>query len=140
MRTTERAARALVAPLLTLAAILVGAVPEAVSQNGPAAEAPGPGESAPADSAAGAGTPEPYRAECRTETDGSYATAYCHNPYPVTDRVRLHIECDRWWDVDVDGPPVDIGPAQYVELTDRCWQRVRAVWVTHLPFGGRSDS
>ncbi|MFE0426262.1 hypothetical protein [Streptomyces sp. NPDC058953] len=133
MRTTQRAARALVAPLLTLAAVLVGAVPDAVSQGRPAADAPGPGESPPAGSA------RTYQAECRTETEGSRATAYCHNPYPVTDRVRLHIECDNWWDVDVDGPPVDVGAAQYVELTDRCWQGIRAVWVTHLPFGGRSD-
>ncbi|MEU9604393.1 hypothetical protein [Streptomyces sp. NPDC048057] len=74
-----------------------------------------------------------YRADCRTEVRGSRAFAYCHNPYPVVDRVRLHVECDRWWDVDADSEPVDVGPAQYHELTDRCWKEVRAVWVSHQP-------
>ncbi|MFH8618333.1 hypothetical protein ACH4E8_25145 [Streptomyces sp. NPDC017979] len=74
-----------------------------------------------------------YRADCRTEVRGSRAFAYCHNPYPVVDRVRLHVECDRWWDVDADGEPADVGPAQYRELTERCWKEVRAVWVSHQP-------
>lgn len=77
--------------------------------------------------------PPVYEADCRTVLDGSTATAYCHNRYPGTDRVRLHVECDRWWDVDVDSAPVEVGPAGYVQLTDRCWKEIRAVWVSHHP-------
>ncbi|WTB19459.1 hypothetical protein OG293_28580 [Streptomyces sp. NBC_00829] len=77
--------------------------------------------------------PPTYEADCRTVVDGSRATAYCHNPYPSTDRVRLHVECDRWWDIDVDSAPVEVGPADYAELTDRCWKEVRTVWVSHQP-------
>ncbi|MFD5266131.1 hypothetical protein [Streptomyces sp. NPDC058335] len=70
-------------------------------------------------------------AECRTSVDGSRVTAYCHNPYAVTDRVRLHIECARWWDLDTDGAPADVGPAVTVRLTGRCWKEVGAAWVSH---------
>ncbi|MFE2044796.1 hypothetical protein ACFXAZ_28530 [Streptomyces sp. NPDC059477] len=73
----------------------------------------------------------PFGAECRTSVDGSRVTAYCHNPYPETDRLRLHIECERWWDLDSDGEAADAGPATTVRLTGRCWKEVRAAWVTH---------
>nr|WP_107441151.1 hypothetical protein [Streptomyces jeddahensis] len=75
--------------------------------------------------------PEAFGAECRTSIDGSHVTVYCHNPYPETDRVRLHIECDRWWDLDSDGAPVAAEPAMTVRLTGRCWKEVRSVWVSH---------
>ncbi|MFJ1601700.1 hypothetical protein [Streptomyces sp. NPDC088261] len=71
------------------------------------------------------------RATCRTWIEGSRATASCHNPNPETDLVRLHVECARWWDVDVDSAPAELHPAGYVQLSDRCWKEVRAVWVTH---------
>ena len=74
---------------------------------------------------------EPFGAECRTGVEGSQAVVWCHNPYPDTDRVRLHVECARWWDVDTDTAPVDAGPARTVRLTGRCWKEIRAVWVTH---------
>ncbi|MFI1399631.1 hypothetical protein [Streptomyces sp. NPDC020681] len=77
--------------------------------------------------------PPVYEADCRTEIDGSRAVAYCHNPYPAIDRIRLHVECARWWDIDVDGAPVEIGPAGYLELTERCWKEISAVWVSHQP-------
>ncbi|MEL3947962.1 hypothetical protein ACFWZT_18895 [Streptomyces alboflavus] len=73
----------------------------------------------------------PFGAECRSSVQGSTAVAYCHNPYPETDRVRLHIECDRWWDVDSDSAPVAAGPAGTVRLTGRCWKEIRSVWVSH---------
>ncbi|MEV0227232.1 hypothetical protein [Streptomyces sp. NPDC050704] len=73
----------------------------------------------------------PFGAACRTSVDGSYVTAYCHNPYPETDRVGLHVECDRWWDIDSDLTPVEAGPAQTVRLTGRCWKEVRSAWVSH---------
>jgi len=73
----------------------------------------------------------PFGAECRTRVTGSHVIAYCHNPYPETDRVGLHIECDRWWDLDSDGAPVEAGPAMTVRLTGRCWEDVRSVWVSH---------
>ncbi|WP_367324160.1 hypothetical protein [Streptomyces sp. HUAS ZL42] len=74
---------------------------------------------------------QPFGAECRTHVRGSHVVAYCHNPWVETDRVRLHIECDRWWDLDTDGAPVDTGPAMTVRLTGRCWKEVRAAWVSH---------
>ncbi|WP_010468870.1 hypothetical protein [Streptomyces sudanensis] len=75
-------------------------------------------------------------ASCRTEVDGSHVTAYCHNPYPRTDRVRLHVECARWWDVDIDSLPVEVAATAYVELTERCWKEVRAAWISHDPLPG----
>jgi enoyl-[acyl-carrier protein] reductase I len=75
--------------------------------------------------------PQPFGAECRTTVQGSHVTAYCHNPYPETDRVALHIECDRWWDIDTDTDPVDAGPAMTVRLAGRCWEEVRSAWVSH---------
>ncbi|MFJ8105019.1 hypothetical protein [Streptomyces sp. NPDC096132] len=75
--------------------------------------------------------PDPFGSECRVTVRGSHVVAYCHNPYPGVDRVRLHIECDRWWDLDTDGTPVDAGPAMTVRLTGRCWEEVRSAWVSH---------
>jgi hypothetical protein len=72
-----------------------------------------------------------FGADCRTRTQGSQAVAYCHNPYPEPDRVRLHIECARWWDLDSDGTPVEAGAAMTVRLTGRCWKEIRSVWVSH---------
>ena len=74
---------------------------------------------------------QPFGAECRTTVRGSHVVAYCHNPYADTDRVRLHIECDRWWDLDTDGAPADADPARTVRLTGRCWKEVRSAWVSH---------
>ncbi|MFD9410385.1 hypothetical protein ACFWBN_25690 [Streptomyces sp. NPDC059989] len=74
---------------------------------------------------------ELFGADCDTEINGSQVTAYCHNGYPETDLVRLHVECDRWWDVDNDGPAVAVGPAGRIELTSRCWKEVRSAWVSH---------
>ncbi|QOV39269.1 hypothetical protein IM697_13270 [Streptomyces ferrugineus] len=74
---------------------------------------------------------EPFGAACRISVTGSQVTAYCHNPYPDTDRVSLHVECARWWDLDSDGSPVDADPAQTVRLTARCWKEVGSAWVSH---------
>ncbi|MER6560603.1 hypothetical protein ABT300_23310 [Streptomyces sp. NPDC001027] len=81
--------------------------------------------------APGTAAPEPFGAECLVGVHGSRVVAHCHNPYADTDRVRLHIECDRWWDLDTDGAPADAGPARTVRLTGRCWKEVRSAWVTH---------
>ncbi|MEU9142199.1 hypothetical protein AB0D33_40770 [Streptomyces sp. NPDC048404] len=75
--------------------------------------------------------PQPFGAECRITVTGSRAVAYCHNPYVGTDRVALHVECARWWDIDSDSTPVEVGPATTVRLTGRCWKEIRAVWITH---------
>ncbi|MEU6993791.1 hypothetical protein ABZ953_24435 [Streptomyces sp. NPDC046465] len=75
--------------------------------------------------------PRPFGSECRTGVAGPDVVAYCHNPYPETDRVRLHVECARWWDIDSDSRPVEAGPAMTVRLTGRCWKEVRSVWVSH---------
>ncbi|WP_405800285.1 hypothetical protein [Streptomyces sp. NBC_01506] len=77
------------------------------------------------------GERDPFGASCRTAIEGSSVTAFCHNPYPGTDRVRLHIECARWWDVDSDSAPADAGPAGYVRLAGRCWKEVESAWVSH---------
>lgn len=74
---------------------------------------------------------EPFGAACRIRISGSHVTAYCHNPYPETDRVSLHVECARWWDLDSDGSAVNAAPAQTVRLTGRCWKEVASVWVSH---------
>ncbi|TXS47226.1 hypothetical protein [Streptomyces sp. OR43] len=86
--------------------------------------------------AAGAGAPpapdpEPSGAECRTSVKGSRVVAYCHNPYPTADRVQLHTECARWWDIDADSRPVEVPAGRTVRLDDRCWKEVRSAWVTH---------
>ncbi|MFD9906709.1 hypothetical protein [Streptomyces sp. NPDC059063] len=81
--------------------------------------------------AARAAAARPFGAECRSSVVGSQAVAYCHNPYPETDRLRLHVECDRWWDIDSDSRPVDAGPAMTVRLTGRCWKEIRSVWISH---------
>jgi hypothetical protein len=78
---------------------------------------------------------EPFGAACRIRITGSQVTAYCHNPYPETDRVSLHVECARWWDLDSDSSVVDAGPAQTVRLTGRCWKEVGSVWVSHRRAG-----
>jgi hypothetical protein len=75
--------------------------------------------------------PQPFGAECRTAVTGSHAVAYCHNPYVDTDRVRLHIECARWWDIDSDSSPAEAGPAMTVRLAGRCWKEIRSAWVSH---------
>ncbi|MDQ0990124.1 hypothetical protein [Streptomyces sp. V3I7] len=75
--------------------------------------------------------PHLFGAECRTAVDGSHVVAYCHNPYVGTDRVSLHIECARWWDLDTDTDPVDAGPATTVRLSGRCWKEVGSAWVSH---------
>lgn len=91
------------------------------------------GLAAPAGPAAADDRRERAGASCRTEVDGSHVTAYCHNPYPRTDRVRLHVECARWWDVDADSAPVEVPATAHVELAERCWKEVRAAWISHDP-------
>ncbi|MFJ6988615.1 MULTISPECIES: hypothetical protein [unclassified Streptomyces] len=81
--------------------------------------------------APGGAAEEPAGAECRTSVEGSHVVAYCHNPYAATDRVRLHVECARWWDLDTDGAATEVGPAETVRLTARCWKEVDAAWVSH---------
>lgn len=94
--------------------------------------APAPAEDVPSPATA-AEQPEDFGASCRTVVEGSRVTAYCHNPYPDTDRVSLHVECDRWWDVDTDSAPVDVDPTAYAQVTGRCWKEVRTAWITHQP-------
>ncbi|MFE9741952.1 hypothetical protein [Streptomyces sp. NPDC006477] len=83
--------------------------------------------------------PENFGASCHTVVQGSHVTAHCRNPYPETDRVRLHVECERWWDVDSDSAPVDVGPAAHAQVTGRCWKEVRSAWVTHQPADRPAD-
>ncbi|MFF3808483.1 hypothetical protein [Streptomyces sp. NPDC002032] len=74
---------------------------------------------------------ELFGADCDTEIDGSQVIARCHNGYPETDLLRLHVECDRWWDLDADSAAVPLDPAGRVRLTGRCWKEVRTAWVSH---------
>ncbi|MFF8711602.1 hypothetical protein ACF07T_09200 [Streptomyces sp. NPDC015184] len=119
MRSTRRRTWALLAAFMAVAAL---AAPMGISMAGRA------GAPAPAPAATG---PEPAGAECRTSVLGSRVVAYCHNPYPSTDRVQLHTECRRWWDIDADAAPVDVAPGRTVRLDDRCWKEVDAAWITH---------
>ncbi|MCZ0979172.1 hypothetical protein O1L60_08550 [Streptomyces diastatochromogenes] len=113
----------------------IASVAVLITGTGVAAEvraAPAPTEELPAGAPA-AGEPQDFEASCRTLVEGSHVTAHCSNPYPRTDRVRLHVECARWWDVDTDSAPVEVGPADYAQVTGRCWKEVRSAWVTHQP-------
>ncbi|MEU2509955.1 hypothetical protein ABZ621_35390 [Streptomyces sp. NPDC007863] len=94
--------------------------------------APAPAEE-PAVTAPAAAAPEDFGAACHTVVEGTRVTAHCRNPYPRTDRIRLHVECDPWWDLDTDSAPVDVAPADHATLTARCWKEVRSAWVTHEP-------
>ncbi|MFE1251049.1 hypothetical protein [Streptomyces sp. NPDC058735] len=78
---------------------------------------------------------DPFGAACRIRVTGSKVTAYCHNPYPQTDRVSLHVECARWWDIDTDSAPIEAQPAQTVRLTGRCWKEVGTAWISHRRAG-----
>ncbi|WP_329387174.1 hypothetical protein OG625_29880 [Streptomyces sp. NBC_01351] len=129
--------------LLVTAVILTGLlIPGAAAQTGGGEPASGPeGVPAVVDLAEIPAEPpvqparrpaqELFGADCDTEISGSQVTARCHNGYPETDLVRLHVECDRWWDVDGDGAAVAVGPAGRVELTGRCWKEVRSAWISH---------
>jgi hypothetical protein len=83
-----------------------------------------------AQTAHAAGHDRPAQTECRTSVKGSEGIAICFNPDPDIDHVRLHMECGRWWDPDVDGPAVAVGPAETVTLSDHCWKELQSVWVT----------
>ncbi|MET9469727.1 hypothetical protein ABZY44_34045 [Streptomyces sp. NPDC006544] len=146
-----RARRSRAVSLLVTSMVLAGfLIPGAVVQAGggdpvPGPEAmapvPAPGERAAVDPAQIPAEPpvqparpaarELFGADCDTSIEGSRVVAYCHNGYPETDLVRLHVECDRWWDVDGDGAAVAVGPAGRAELTSRCWKEVRSAWVSH---------
>ncbi|WP_236239320.1 hypothetical protein [Streptomyces sp. CC228A] len=120
------------------AAALLAALAALLPAGSAAAE---PAETAPAAASRtasrdGGPAAEEQTARCGTTVEGSRVTAYCHNPYPRTDRVQLHVECARWWDLDVDSAPVDVAPTAHVQLTERCWKEVRAVWLTHRPAAG----
>ncbi|GAA3397120.1 hypothetical protein [Streptomyces roseoviridis] len=116
----------------TAAALLTGT---AVAAEVRAVPAPVDGSDAGAVTAAAAGERENFGASCGIVVEGSHVTAYCRNPYPDTDRVRLHVECARWWDLDTDSAPVAVAPADYARVTGRCWKEVGSAWITHEPAG-----
>ncbi|MEU8761617.1 hypothetical protein [Streptomyces sp. NPDC048659] len=125
-----RALYSQVPALLSAAALLAGLAGLAVAAE--TRPAPGAAEDAPR-SAPAAEPDEDAGASCRTDVRGSTVTAYCQNPFPRTDRVRLHVECARWWDVDTDSAPVAVAPADYAQVAGRCWKEVRTAWITHEP-------
>ncbi|MFE5125971.1 hypothetical protein [Streptomyces sp. NPDC056669] len=84
-----------------------------------------------ASSSAALERPRKREAACNTSVRGSHATASCFNPNPNADRVQLHVECARWWDPDMDTRPVAVGPAQRVDVAERCWKEIRKAWVSH---------
>ncbi|MDJ0461872.1 hypothetical protein [Streptomyces sp. H27-C3] len=137
MRASCRRAAALAVSTVALAGLAgpvttvqaAPALPAFLASAGPA-PAPAPAPETPA-GLERPKEPAPFGSTCRTSVEGSQVVAYCHNPYPESDQVRLHTECDRWWDIDADGRPVEVGPAQTVRLTDRCWKEVRSAWVSH---------
>ncbi|MER6201781.1 hypothetical protein ABT234_30985 [Streptomyces sp. NPDC001586] len=135
----SRTVSMLVTSVILTGLLVPGAAAEPVgdaSAPGPEAVAPAVVELAeiPAEPPAQPSRPaarELFGADCDTTIEGSQVTANCHNAYPETDLLRLHVECDRWWDVDGDGAAVPVGPAGRVELTGRCWKEVRSAWITH---------
>ncbi len=70
---------------------------------------------------------------CGLTRHASTVVAVCHNPDPTVTPVQLHVLCARWWDPPTDTAPAPVGPAQWVTLTGRCWQRIRAAWITRGP-------
>ncbi|MET8474901.1 hypothetical protein ABZY90_20010 [Streptomyces sp. NPDC006422] len=74
---------------------------------------------------------EPSGADCRIAVRRDLVSAVCHNPYPTVDRVALHIECARWWDIDTDSRPKAVFPAETLRLDGRCWKSVKTAWVSH---------
>ncbi|WEH42529.1 hypothetical protein OG233_25035 [Streptomyces sp. NBC_01218] len=121
MRPTRRRTWALIGSSAAVAALVVPA----------GIYAAGPGGAATGARAPRGPVPAPSGAECRTTVEGSLVIAYCHNPYPSLDHVRLHTECARWWDVDGDGTAVAVLPGRTVRLQDRCWKDVATAWVSH---------
>ncbi|MFI6652407.1 hypothetical protein ACIBI8_32990 [Streptomyces sp. NPDC050529] len=129
MRGTRHRTRSLLVASVVVAGLLVPAGLYAAGHVGAAGAAAPP-----------AADPEPSGAECRTSVKGSRVVAYCHNPYPSTDRVQLHTECARWWDIDADSEPVAVGPGRTVRLDDRCWNEVGSAWVTHAAETHRAEA
>ncbi|MGA5425034.1 hypothetical protein [Streptomyces lavendulocolor] len=132
-RAGRRRVMALSAAALLLSGLALGARTHAADKEAPT------GGDAPAGTAgkgARAGK-DVYVASCRTSVEGSRVTAYCHNPNPGADRVQLHVECARWWDIDSDSAPVEVGPTAYAELTQRCWKEVDEAWISHRPVPDR---
>ncbi|MBH5334204.1 hypothetical protein IHE55_05060 [Streptomyces pactum] len=74
-------------------------------------------------------------ASCSAWITGSRAHASCFNPDPAADRVQLHVDCARWWDPDLASHPVEVGPAQHVRLSQRCWKEIREAWVSQRSEG-----
>ncbi|MFC8229062.1 hypothetical protein [Streptomyces sp. NPDC057287] len=118
MRSTRRRTWALLVAAAVVAGLLAPVAVSAANRAGSPAVPVAP-------------RPEPSGSECRTSVDGSRVVAYCHNPYPTTDLVRLHTECARWWDVDADGEAVAVQPGRTVRIEDRCWKEVGSAWVSH---------
>ncbi|MFJ3883085.1 hypothetical protein ACIPW5_37270 [Streptomyces sp. NPDC090077] len=130
--------------LLVTSVFLTGLLgPGALAQPGVREPAPGPGpagravvdfDDIPAEPPVRPARPpagELFGADCDTRITGSTVVASCHNAYPETDLLRLHVECERWWDVDGDGALVPLDPAGRTRLTGRCWKEVRTAWVSH---------
>ncbi|MCX5202091.1 hypothetical protein OG897_11585 [Streptomyces sp. NBC_00237] len=114
------------------AALVLSSIVLAGSAGTAAVHAALPDEPAPAVAAHSApAEPARFGATCRTVIERSKVVSYCHNPYPEADLVQLHTECARWWDLDGDATPVEVGPAETVRLTGRCWKEVGGAWVTH---------
>ncbi|MFH8370699.1 hypothetical protein [Streptomyces sp. NPDC018031] len=104
--------------------------PGGVRTTGPPVGAPrGPDDADDADDS----RPGERGASCNAWISGSRAHASCFNPDPGADRVQLHVDCARWWDPDLDGHPVEVGPAQHIRLSQRCWKEIREAWVSHRP-------
>ncbi|MGW2634195.1 hypothetical protein ACWC2K_33435 [Streptomyces chattanoogensis] len=73
------------------------------------------------------------RARCRTAVVGSTGVARCFNPNGTISRIRLHIECGRWYDPDVDTRAAAVGPAERITVTGHCWQEIEDLWVSQEP-------
>lgn len=114
-----------------------GTVP--ASGAGGAAHGSGPASRDGEGETEGGGARQDAGPSCRVVAQGSVVTAHCRNPDPSTDRVRLHVECARWWDVDSDSAPVDVDPADFAQVTGRCWKEIRSAWVTHAPVRREPD-
>ncbi|QHY94780.1 hypothetical protein SSPS47_06540 [Streptomyces sp. S4.7] len=135
-RRARKVAASLTVAVLIVAGLAVTALvrddpPPPPVKKASVADTAGAGRATAAADGRDGGERDPFGASCRTAIKGSSVTAYCHNPYPGTDRVQLHVECARWWDVDSDSAPAEAGPARHLQLTGRCWKEVDSAWVSH---------
>jgi hypothetical protein len=76
---------------------------------------------------AAAPAPASVAATCDTWISGEWGHGKCTNNAAWTRTMWIHVECDAWWDSNVD-KEVPIGNQQTIEMQGHCYSSVS--WVT----------